>query len=155
MAYHLTKEHANDYRCGCCTYTWTTSKWCNTLEEALEEVPVEWPGRGEWGELKGAAVIDGSTGEEVASVMAHWPVGYNRGTEYQYTRWYGYTPDTDFFDVVFDRSGQRIDQTWEEVTATLKEEKKERDKAKAERELKEAQERLAKLQGGSNNDPVA
>lgn len=146
MAYQITKTTSNGYRCGCCQRDWTDSEWVDTLEEALEKVPIALVD-GEPHQFNGdlevtrVEVVDGSTGEQVAWASTTWSVGYGRYSGYDYTRWAGFRPDSGSFEVVY--SGRNlIDKTWDEVTDELKGKHHEAERKKAERDLEDAQKRL-------------
>jgi hypothetical protein len=146
MSYQVTKTRSNGYRCSCCRHDWEESEWYETLEEALAELPTSiYVGDGETTEIE---IIDGSTGEKVAWGTALWSTGYERYSGYNFTNWRGYRPDTGAFSVVYDRNGKEIDRTWEDVTAELREDQRRKELSQAQRDLEDAQKRIANL-GGS------
>lgn len=122
MAFRVEKVNRNDYRCGCCFRSWADSEeWKDTLEEALAELPTEFPEEGEYGGLHSITITDGATGEKVAWGEVTWPWGYGRGSGYAYTRWSGFRPDTGVFEVIVKgKQGSPVtDKTWDEVVAEL------------------------------------
>lgn len=152
MAYQITTTYTNGYRCSCCSRSWESSDWVDSLEEVLEQVPVEldFPSKKDYddSELTRVSVIDGSTGEEVAWGRAFWSTGYGRYEGYSYTRWSGYRPDVGAFEVIYERGGKKIDRSWAEITDELKEKKRLQDQKEAERDLEDAQRRLKILSTG-------
>lgn len=147
MAYHITKEFSNGYRCGCCSHSWDSEEWVDTLEEALLQVPTELVDgephafNGDF-EIVKVEVKNGATGENEAWGSAHWSQGYGRGSGYDYTHWTGYRPDTGGFDVVYSGRTKVTDRTWDECIGELREKNRARELAKAERELADAQKRV-------------
>ena len=151
MAFHIEMTHSNGYRCSCCQSDWDSSEWAESLEDALESVPIILVDgephcfNGDV-EITKVTVKDGSTGEEVAWASATCP-GFRDYGGYSYTRWSGYRPDSGGFDVMY--SGKtKIDKTWDEVYAELTEKRRERELKKAQRDLEDAQGRLASLSKG-------
>lgn len=148
MAYHVTLEYSNGYRCSCCQRSWESSEWYDTLEEALKQVPTELvdgephPFNGDL-EISKVEVKDGETGEDVAWANALWSRGFGRYSGYSYTRWSGWRDDLEggTFEVVY--SGRKkLDKTWDEVTAELKEKQRQEELAKAQKDLADSQKRL-------------
>lgn len=152
MAYQITTNTTNGYRCSCCMSSWDGSHWEDTLEDALEWVPTELvddephPYNGDC-EIRRVSVIDGSTGEEVAWGKAHWSEGYGKYSGYSYTCWSGYRPDTGAFETVYNRDHKKIEESWAEVTQRLTEAKREKELEKARRDLADAQKRIDSLTG--------
>lgn len=150
MAYQITTDTANGYRCSCCMSSWDHSEWANTLEEALEQVPTElidgMPHQfnGDL-EIRSVSVIDGSTGEEIAWARADWSSGYGKYSGYNYTRWHGYRPDIGSFETCYNRDHKKLDESWAEIKARLDESQRQKELAKAEKDLADAQARIAKL----------
>ncbi len=91
---------------------------------------------------KKVEVKDGSTGEDIAWAYASWSTGYGRYSGYSYTHWHGWRDDVGGkFEAVY--SGRKkLDKTWDEVTAELKEKQRQEELAKAQRDLEDAQKRL-------------
>lgn len=152
MAFHITTETTNGYRCGCCCSTWEDSSWVDTLEEALAQVPTELVDgqphsfNGDI-EIKSVTVIDGSTGEKIAWGTARWSTGYGRYSGYDYTCWSGYRPDSGPFEAVYKGQKTRLDKSWSELTEELNEKRRQKELDKAKRELEEVQSKINKLQG--------
>jgi hypothetical protein len=88
MSFAIDKTSSNGYRCGCCSSSASEDTiWVDTLEQALEHVPKEFPTEGEHSVTTEVTITDGATGKVVASSMLDWPSGYSRGSGYAYTRW--------------------------------------------------------------------
>ena len=100
-------------------------------------------------EIVRVVVVDGSTGESVASARAFWSRGYGRGSGYDYTCWSGYRPDTGSFEAVYKGRGDKLEQTWKQVIDELAEKKRQTDLAKAQRDLELAQRQISRLRVGS------
>jgi hypothetical protein len=149
MAYQITKTFSNGYRCSCCARDWDYSEWADTLEEALEQVPIELVD-GEPHSFNGdveiteVTVKDGSTGEDIAWGRASWSQGYEKYSGYDYTLWSGYRPDSGSFSVVY-KGREKVDKTWKEVCDELAEKRRQKDLEKAQRDLADAQKRIASL----------
>ena len=150
MAFHIKTTVSNGYRCSCCSRTWDNTDWADTLEEALEQVPIELvdgephPFNGDV-EITEVSVIDGSTGDTVAWATARWSSGYEKYSGYNYTCWSGYRPDTGRFEAVYNRGGKKQDESWAEVTDRLREQRRLKDLQKAEKDLASAKSRIAAL----------
>lgn len=142
MGYLIKTTTSNGYRCSCCGRDWDSTEFVDTLEEALEQVPVKLvddephPFNQHY-EIQRVKVTDGSTGEEVAWASATCP-GYRDDGGYSYTDWSGYRPDVGAFRVLYDGRAES-DKTWAEVVDALKERKRTRELAKAQRDLAQAQ----------------
>jgi hypothetical protein len=153
MAFHVTVSYSNGYRCSCCSQTWDNTEWCDTLEEALTQIPTELVDgqphsfNGD-AEILSIKVVDGATAEKVAWGSVHWSQGYGKYSGYKYTCWSGYRPDTGAFEAVYDGGRQRIGRSWHEVTEELRLGQRVKDLTAAERELAEAQKKVTALQGG-------
>ena len=152
MAYQITVETTNGYRCACCLSFWESSSWVETLEEALQQVPTELVDgephsfTGDT-EIEEVTVIDGTSGEKVAWGKAWWSTGYGRYSGYDYTCWSGYRPDSGAFETVYKGQGrQQIDTSWADIQAGLKEKQRVKELAKAEAKLAEAQAKIKQLQ---------
>ena len=145
MSFHVTKTWNNGYLCLCCHRTWETSDWHDDLEDALTEVPTDMPevDRTFDMHLQGIKVIDGSSGEEVASGTLTWPY-LGQDYTYRYKRWFGFTPEG-WFDIIHQGSTPVTDRTWDEILEGLRQEKAERDLRKAQNELEETAKKLKKL----------
>jgi len=143
VAYIVTKESSNGYRCSCCRHSWEDTDWYDTLEEALEALPVEMIATGDY-ELTEVEIKDGATGEVVAWGRMDWSTGYGKYSGYKYTRWSGYRPDTGEFDYIEDQGGKAVtDKTWNELMAEMKKEKAEKDLGEARRKMAAAQRDIA------------
>ena len=175
MSYHIKETWFNGYRCTCCTYTRTTERWVDTTEQALAELPTEFPVEHEYGGMINVTVIDGSTGKKVAESDVSWPPVYGRGDGYTHTQWTLYIsedlspervcfieqiitgthsmpPEWDWVDGVEpDRPPLKLvtDKTWEDICADKVEQKRLRDIQKAEAQIAEAAKKLASLTGGT------
>ena len=153
MAYHIEITYTNGYRCSCCLSEWERSRWVDTLEEALEQVPTELrdgephPYNGDM-ETRRITITDGSNGEEIAWASLDYPIGYTKPTLYSFTRWSGYRPDIGSFEVVYDRNGCRIERTWDDIIQELDESRRARELKEAQRELEKAQKKIASLTNG-------
>ena len=149
MAFDIEVTYSNGYRC-CCTRSWEYNESKDTLEEALAFVPIELVD-GEPLQFNGdmevteVEVVDTDSGEKVAWARAQWSQGYGRGSGYAYTKWTGYRPDTGKFEVVYNGKTQKLDETWDQVIAHLAEKKRSQDLVQAERDLADAQARIARL----------
>jgi len=150
MAYQITITISNGYRCGCCQRDWDSTEWADTLEEALAYAPVTLidgdphPFNGDL-EIKSVSVVDGATGEEIANGSALWSHGYGRYSGYNYTRWMGYRPDSGGFETLYSRDFKLVEETWDVIKGRLDTERAAKDRTKAEKDLADAQARLAKL----------
>mgnify|MGYP001122453472 CR=1 FL=1 len=148
MAYQVTVHYSNGYRCSCCERSWESSEWYDELEEALEQVPVEMidgeplPFNGDV-EVTKVEVKDGTTGEDIAWASAWWSRGFGKYSAYNYTCWSGYRPDIEGFEVVYDRGGKKVDMTWKQLREHLAEEQRKKELEKAQRDLADAQKRVA------------
>jgi hypothetical protein len=139
MAYKIKKTIGNGYRCGCCHRSWKSKYEVDTLEEALEEVPLENDGRSQEdfeSILEVIEVIDLETGYPVAWGRLSYPHGGSRGVPYKATRWKGQRGD-----VEFDSAGG--DEAWEQKLQEIKEEDRLFKIKKAEDDLKAAERKLA------------
>jgi len=149
MAYQIEITYSNGYRCGCCARDWEYNEEVDTLEEALERVPIDLVDgqplmfNGDM-EVTKVSVTD-PEGEEIAFASALWSQGYGRYSGYSFTRWGGYRPDSGGFESVYDSGRKRVEQSWSEVTTDLSEQQRKKDLEKAERDLAEAQSRIARL----------
>lgn len=149
MAFDIEVTYSNGYRC-CCTRTWEYNESKDTLEEALQLVPVELVDgdplqfNGDM-EVTEVEVVDTDSGEMVAWARAQWSQGYGRGSGYKYTRWTGYRPDTGKFEIVYSGQSKKIEETWDQVLARLAETKRQQDLVQAERDLADAQARVSRL----------
>jgi len=149
MAFQVEITYSNGYRCGCCARDWEHSEWVDTLQEALEKVPVELIDgdplqfNGDM-EVTKVTVVDGSTGEEVARATAHWSTGYGRYSGYNFTCWSGFRPDVGSFETVY-KGRAKVEETWLEVLEDLREKQAQADLAKAQADLATAQQRLQSL----------
>lgn len=157
MAYHVTIEHGNGYRCGCCDRVSSRDRWVDTLEEALDLVPTEIPWRAEDGEHsimdgvdpRSVKVIDGATGEEVAHAHSSWPYGCGKSSLYAATKWSGYRPDVGRFEVIYEGK-KKSSKTWDEIVDPLRARNNEYELRKAQIELEEAKKNLARLTAGNS-----
>lgn len=86
MAYHIEKTWFNGYRCSCCKNTHESAHWVDTLDEALAELPTEFPPENDGGTIS-VTVKDGSTGKEVASSKVSFAPAWQRGDGYKFTGW--------------------------------------------------------------------
>jgi len=86
MAFHVETVWYNGYRCSCCDRTHESSHWVDTIEEALAELPTEFPPENDGGTIS-VTVKDGSTGKEVASSKVSFAPVWQRGDGYKYTAW--------------------------------------------------------------------
>jgi len=86
MAFHLTRTWYNGYRCSCCQHTSSSDWWVDTIEEALAELPTEFPPENDGGYIS-VTVKDGSTGKEVASSKVSFAPVWQRGDGYKFTGW--------------------------------------------------------------------
>ena len=137
MAFHITKEFSNGYRCSCCVSYWTDEAWEDELEDALAHLYFSASCDIELTKLE---IVDGSTGEKVAWAEQTWSTGYGKYSGVKYTRWKGYRSDTGDFDEIYDRDGKLVeDKSWSEALAGLQKEKAEKDMDEARRELERAQ----------------
>lgn len=150
MAFHVTTVHHNSYRCSCCRRESESSRWLDSLDEALAEVPVEPPEESEFGGLYSVNVMDGSTGERVAWAMQSWSVGFGKYSGYTYTRWSGYRPDVGAFETIRNREGQVVEgKTWEALLSELSEAHRQKEIERLERVEAETRAALEKLKGPS------
>jgi len=139
MAYKIKKTIGNGYRCGCCHQSWKRKEIVDTLEEALEEVPLENDGRETesfMSVLESVEVTDLETGYLVAWGRLSYPHGGSRGVPYKATRWVGQRGDERF-----DTAGS--DEAWEQKLQEIMEEDRLFKIRKAEDDLKAAERKLA------------
>lgn len=140
--YVVTKDMTNGYRCSCCSSSWDDTDWYDTLEEALDELPVEPLSTGDI-EMTEVEIKDGSTGEVVAWGKMHWSSGYGKYSGYKFTCWTGYRPDTGEFERITDKQGKVIEgKTWKQILAELGIEKAQKDFDEATKKVEEAQKAL-------------
>jgi hypothetical protein len=150
MAYQITTNTTNGYRCSCCMSSWDNSEWVETLEDALEQVPTVLEDgephsyNGDL-EIRRVSVIDGTTGEEIAWARAAWSEGGGKYSGYSYTCWSGYRPDIGSFETVYNRDHKQIEETWAEVMGRLKDLRQQKELDKARRDLADAQARIENL----------
>jgi hypothetical protein len=86
MAYRVETEWYNGYRCSCCTSRRTDGWFVDTLEEALAELPTEFPVEDEGGLVR-VTVTDGATGKRVAESLVSFAPVWQRGDGYKFTGW--------------------------------------------------------------------
>lgn len=146
MAFHITKTQHNGYRCGCCRHEWSDETWVDTLEEALDELPLDMPEESDFGGLYGVEIIDGSTGEKVAWGQMHWSTGYEKYSGYQYTCWSGWHPESGAFEIIRAKDGSDMTgKTWAQVLADMQAAYRAKQVRDAEKNLAEAQAKLTAL----------
>lgn len=86
MAFQIKTTWFNGYRCSCCLSTYKSDRWVQTLDEALLELPNEFPSEDDGGDIS-ITIKDGSTGEVVASSEVSFAPVWQRGDGYKYTMW--------------------------------------------------------------------
>jgi hypothetical protein len=160
MAYEITTTWYNGYRCSCCEHRSTHSHWADTTEEALEELPTEFPLQTGDGGYISVKVRDGSTGKCVAESEVSWPPAYQRGDGYKFTI-EGANSEPREETTMVDMDGNPVerpepephklklitDRTWSNILSDLAEARRLRDIAKAEADKVDAEKRLASLRG--------
>lgn len=163
MAYRIERTTVNDYRCSCCTREHESEEWVQTAEEALAALPTEFPVEGEWGAERRVRVVDGATGEVVASSELSWPPNSPRGAAYRYTRW-SLRMDEEAFpgrgraqaQVIKGRrykgfndeetpAPEFVDRPWSDLLGEISEEWRKRSIAQAEADKAEAERRIKNL----------
>jgi len=101
-------------------------------------------------EIKSVEVIDGTTGEKEAWGKASWSQGYGRGSGYNFTKWFGYRPDTGEFETVY-KGRERTEERWEDLIAGLAAKHNANELKRAEDALTRAQARMAQLGQSSSS----
>jgi len=156
MRYHIKKTTYNGFRCPCCQKTNTSTWLVNTLEEALAEIPTEFPIDGEGCPLE-IVITDTLEGHDIATSQLSFPPFWSREALYQYTRWDLYiSKETDRgleLRLIIDGSRYDVDtplkfitdRPWAQLCDEIKEQKRSRDIAKAEADKLAAEKRLAYL----------
>lgn len=123
MSFHVTKTWNNGYRC-CCHRTWVTTKEFPTLEAAMKEFPLEWPGRegdeGMLGDIELEEVLlegplkpeDAEFHTLIAKATLSWI--HARGYNYRYSAWHGFYMLPDGTDETFYKEyGIPEGKTWD------------------------------------------
>jgi len=153
MAFLVKKEYYNTYRCPCCIYISEFDEWHDKLEDALKEIPDEFPTDEEVTALKSISVIDGSTSDTIAEMRADWPPNYRRGDAYKYTQFTKFMPDSFYSEIVKGRHYSKgsiiTDKTWEQICEELRKEANEVEIRQTERELEETKRKLERLKNGA------
>lgn len=173
MAYCIESIWYNGYRCSCCRHDSESTRWVNTLDEAIAELPREFPTESEHGGTISIRVRDGVTGNYVAESVVSWPPAYQRGDGYRFTRWdlridaenvsltqiiEGTNSETKLRpephpveDGDLPPEGFKFvtDRTWSDICDALAEKKRQVDLAKAQAELAAAEKRVKALSRGS------
>jgi hypothetical protein len=138
----------------------------DSRDEALAHLPTEFPVHNEDGGCIEIKIMDGSTGQVVASSKVTWPPAYQRGDGYKYTKWSLYVQGDRFVEQVIRgvrTSGQHcspttpppieevrvVDRTWQEILDELSKKADRARIAKLEAELEHAKKQLEAVRGSS------
>lgn len=172
MAYHIETVWHNGYRCSCCEHTYVSARLEDTIDEAMEELPTEFPTEGSSGGRVRVTIKDGAAGKIVAESMVSFAPVWQRGDGYKFTGWSLYideeaVPGQGTFIHQIIEGTNRVpesyygdpepraplkfitDRSWSQLCDQLAEAKRQSEIRAAETVISEATKKLARL-GGSH-----
>ena len=173
MAYHIETTHSNGYRCGCCSRSRKDSWWEDSLDEALSELPTEFPVEWDSGGTTHVIIEDGTTRKVIAESRVSYPPAWQRGDGYKFTGWSLFIDEEavpgrgTYVDQIIE--GRNLvpetygenptpkpnplklitDRTWSQLCDELQEARRQRDIREAEAALAKANKNLTRLTGGT------
>jgi hypothetical protein len=102
MAFHVKTTYFNGYRCSCCKSEWAREKWFQTFEDAVKELPTQYPDysslEDSFEHLLKVVIRDGTSGEVVGKGELYWD-NTSRSTRYKGRQWFGHVNNEPFEDV--------------------------------------------------------
>lgn len=169
MAYLIETTDSNGYRCSCCGRSNTRSYLVDTLEEALQKLPTEFPTEGEFGGRTRVTIKNGGTGKLVAESKVSFAPVWQRGDGYKFTGWSLFIDEEEvpsrgtYIDQIIhgcnrikenDEEPEPLqliaDRTWSQLCDELQEARRQKDIREAEAQMAEAQKKLNTLRGATS-----